>query len=407
MGPMRQQQTAREAVLHVCTRYQRGGSERRLRDSIQALPEVRHHVLLGADSDVELAREQTGADRVSVLPTLVRRVDPLRDLAALVSLWRVLRRSDYRVVVSHQSKAGVLARLAAGAAGGRATVHSLSMASFGPGYGRVENAVFPRLERALGRGTTACCVVGHDLAARYRAVGVPPERLQVVRSGIPLPARLQPRDEARTSLDTRHGTPPGRRLVCCVGSLEPRKNPHLLADLLRALHDRAASEDRESPALLVVGDGPERDRLTARLGTLGVGRHAVLTGHLAAPDDVFEALRGADLVVLLSATEGLPQVLVQAAAVGTPFVAHDVEGVREVLALGARGTAVPLGRFDEVVAAAERWLVDAPAGEREPVADLSSWSARSITAAWRSVFEPLLGTASPDRPSDDAVSASA
>src|SRR3954447_2434574 len=78
----------RPVALHVITRYQRGGSERRVRDSIRALPELRHHLLVGADSDVELAREQTGAEHAWVLPTLVREVDPVRDLRALVALWR-------------------------------------------------------------------------------------------------------------------------------------------------------------------------------------------------------------------------------------------------------------------------------------------------------------------------------
>ncbi len=169
------------------------------------------------------------------LPTLVRQVDPVRDLASLVSLWRLLRHRTYSVVISHQSKAGMLARLAAVAVGDQPAVHSLSMASFGPGYGRVENWLFPRLERALGTRTSAFCVVGSDLAQRFAAVGVPADRLHVVRSGVPLPSRLRPRDEARRLLDDRHGTTPGRRLVCYVGSLEPRKNPLLLAQLLRRL----------------------------------------------------------------------------------------------------------------------------------------------------------------------------
>ena len=289
-------------ALHVCTRYQRGGSERRLGDIVRALPELRHHVLLGAESDLELARQQTGAERVWALPTLVRQVDPARDLASLVSLWRLLRRRDYSVVVSHQSKAGVLARLAAAAVGDHPAVHSLSMASFGPGYGRLENWVFPRLERALGSRTSAFCVVGNDLAERFTAIGVPRDRMHVVRSGVPLPARLRPRDEARRLLDARHGTVPGRRLVCCVGSLEPRKNPLLLPQLLRDLRDGSA----DPPDLLVVGDGPERDRLTAELSARGLADHAVLTGHLTDPDHVQDALRGADLVVLLSEAEGLP-----------------------------------------------------------------------------------------------------
>jgi glycosyltransferase involved in cell wall biosynthesis len=373
-------------ALHVCTRFQRGGSERRLGDIVRALPELRHHVLLGAESDLELARHQTGAERVWVLPTLVRRVDPARDLVSLVSLWRLLRRRDYSVVVTHQSKAGVLARLAAGVVGDQPAVHSLSMASFGPGYGRLENWVFPRLERALGSRTSAFCVVGDDLSGRFTAIGVPRDRMHVVRSGIPLPARLRARDEARRLLDARHGTVPGRRLVCCVGSLEPRKNPLLLPQLLRDLRDGSA----DPPDLLVVGDGPERDHLTAELSARGLADHAVLTGHLADPDHVQDVFRGVDLVVLLSEAEGLPQVLVQSAAAGTPFVAFDVEGVREILALGARGSTVPLGRLDGVVDAARRWLRAGPVGG-EPRVDLSSWSAESIAASYRAAFGRVLG----------------
>jgi glycosyltransferase involved in cell wall biosynthesis len=376
--------SSRPVVLHVCTRYQRGGSERRIRDSMRALPEFRHHLVVGADSDVALAREQTGAERVWALPTLVRHLDPRRDLVSLVSLWRLLRRSDYAVVVSHQSKAGVLTRAAA-AAGGPPAVHSLSMASFGAGYGRAENWVFRRVERGLGRRTAAFCVVGADLAARFAAVGVPGDRLHVVRSGVPLPARLRPREEARRLLDERFGTTPGRPVICYVGSLEPRKNPLLLPHLLRRLHDHLA----DAPDLLVVGDGPQRDALVTELGSVGLTDHAVLTGHLTDPELVHDAIRGADVLVLLSEAEGLPQVLVQAAAAGTPYVAFDVEGVREVLALGARGSAVELGRLDGVVAAVAHWLATR-SQDRDPVADLTSWSPDRIAAAYRAVVHRVL-----------------
>jgi glycosyltransferase involved in cell wall biosynthesis len=377
-------------VLHVCTRYQRGGSERRIRDSIRALPDARHHLLLGRDSDVELARQQTAADRVWTMPTLVRQVSPLRDVSALVALWRLLRRGTYSAVISHQSKAGILARTAA-AFGGPPAVHSLSMASFGPGYGRLENLLFARLERLLGNRTAGYCVVGDDLAQRFAAVGVPPDRLHVVRSGIPLPEHLRPRAEARHLLRDRYGIDPARRLICYVGSLEPRKNPLLLARLLRELHDRLA----DPPDLLVLGDGPLRGMLDDELRLLGLADHAVVAGYVADPDLVHDALRGVDVVVLLSDAEGLPQVLVQSAASGTPFVAFEVEGVREILALGASGSAVPHGRLDAVVEAVERWLPDAGTTGREPVADLRSWSPDSITAGYRRVIGAVLPTAAP------------
>lgn len=375
----------RPLVLHVCTRYQRGGSERRIRDAMLALPEYGHHLLVGGDSDVALAREQTPATHVWSLPGLVRPLSPRHDLATLVSLWRLARSGDYALLVSHQSKAGVLARAAA-AACGLPAVHSLSMASFGPGYGRLENWLFPRVESALGRRTGAFCVVGADLAQRFAAVGVPADRLHVARSGVPLPASLRPRAEARRLLDDRFGTTPGRPLVCYVGSLDPRKNPLLLADLLHRLPGRGA----QRPQLLVVGDGPQRPELHAALARRGLADDAVLTGHLSDPSAVHDAIRGADVLVLLSDAEGLPQVLVQAAATGTPYVAFDVEGVREVLALGAQGTAVRPGDLAGAVGAVASWL--STRGEpREPRADLSSWAPEAITAAHRAA----LGTVVP------------
>jgi glycosyltransferase involved in cell wall biosynthesis len=200
-----------------------------------------------------------------------------------------------------------------------------------------------------------------------------------------LAGALPDREEARRRLDRRYGTTPGRPLVCYVGSLEERKNTLLLPSLLRLLHERPTSP----PQLLVVGDGPDRERLVAELAASGLAGSATLTGYLADPALVHEALRGADVSVLLSAAEGLPQVLVQSAATGTPFVAFDVEGVRELIALGAEGSAVPLGDVGAAAAAVVDWLA-APTG-REPRADLSSWSPEAIEAAYRGVLGRVLG----------------
>jgi glycosyltransferase involved in cell wall biosynthesis len=265
------------------------------------------------------------------------------------------------------------------------------MASFGPGYGRLQSRLFTRIERALGARTAAFCVVGADLAARFAAIGVPRDRLHVVRSGIPLPEQVPTRQEARCRVDARHGTIPGRPLICYVGSLEPRKNPLLLARLLRVLHDRLA----DPPQLLVLGDGPERQRLVTELDALEVARSAVLAGYVDDPAAVHDALRAADVSVLLSEAEGLPQVLVQSAAVGTPFVAFDVEGVREVLALGAEGSAVPLGRLDDVAAAVAAWVSPGAVAVRQPVADLSSWSPAAIEASYRAVVDRAIGVGRP------------
>jgi glycosyltransferase involved in cell wall biosynthesis len=371
----------RDTVLHVVTRYQRGGSERRVCDIVAALPEFRHELLVGQDSDVDLAVRQTGAASVDVVPGLVRRVSPRDDAACLARLLRRLRTRPPLVLVTHQSKAGALARLVA-VVGGVPVVHSLSMASFGPGYGRAEGLVFRRLEATLGRRTAGFTVVGADLAARFAALGVPADRLHVVRSAVPLPGRheLVPRAEVRRRLTERFAVPDDGPLVAYVGSLDARKNVLELPGVVAALGRRLGV----APAVVIAGEGPMRAALAAGLRAAGVAGRSVLTGHLSDPADVGAVMRGADALVLLSRAEGLPQVLVQAAAYGTPFVAFDVEGVTELLGLGARGVAVPFGGTDGVVAALADVLTD-PVATREPVADLSSWSPDAIAAGHRRV----------------------
>jgi glycosyltransferase involved in cell wall biosynthesis len=373
-------------VLHVATRYLRGGSERRIRDIIASLPEARHHVVVGRESDVALARSELAPASLTVIPTLVRRPDPLRDLPALGRLIRLIGANHYDLVVTHQSKAGVLARTAAGLCG-VPVVHSLSMANFGPGYPAWQSALFRRLEARLAGGTTAYLVVGADLARRYREIGAPADKLHVVRSGIPLPIEPVP---ARTKADVCHelGLPTDRPLVLYLGSLEARKN---VLELPRLLGRLVSHGDSRRPYLVVAGEGPLAAALEDDLAAASLAEDAELVGFIRDPGPLIEA---AALVVLLSSAEGMPQTLVQAAAAGTPFVAYAVDGVQELIDLGADGAAVPLGDLPAAASAA-RSLLDRGLKVQGPSIDLSPWSADVIAAEYRRIVGGVLAAGSP------------
>jgi len=153
-------------VLHVVTRYRRGGSEQRVRDFVAALVDHDHVVIVGEDSDADLATSHLGVP-VEFESSLVRSPRFEADARAVRALTARLRRDRPDLVVTHQSKAGVVGRVAARLAGGIPVVHSLSMASFGPGYGRTESTVFRVVERALAPLTARYVVVGADLARRF------------------------------------------------------------------------------------------------------------------------------------------------------------------------------------------------------------------------------------------------
>lgn len=371
----------RAQVLHVATRYLRGGSERRILDIVRSFPEGDHHLVIGPESDVELASKRIAPASLTVLPSLIRRPAPVKDFISLVKLKRILRRTRYDLLVTHQSKAGVVGRTAAWATGGLPTIHSLSMANFGSGYAMWQDRVFRMVESRLESATSAYVVVGRDLSSRYRTIGVPETKLHVVRSGVSLPAPVDgPWD--RDVVCRRYDLPPDRPLILYLGSLEPRKN---VLDLVPFLRHVIRETDGAAPYLAVAGEGPLADRLASDVRAAALTDDVGLLGFVSDPEDLVMA---ADAVVLLSNAEGVPQVLVQAAAAGTPFVAYAVDGVQELLDAGAEGAAVPLGD----VPAAARAATDRIAmgrKDRAPI-DLSSWSPDAIRAAYRDVICSML-----------------
>ena len=361
-------------MLHLATRYQRGGSEQRIRDLVAALPDVDHIIVVGVESDAELAAEQFGFP-VVVERHLVRPPRPDRDLRAVLAMRARLRRDPVDLVITHQSKAGVIGRIAARLSGSVPVVHSLSMASFGPGYGRLESAVFRTVERALAPMTARYVVVGADLARRFEVAGVASDKLTIVRSAATLPAA-----RPASSLPVA-GVPGDRPVILSLGALEERKNPLDLVPLLGQV--RAAVPDA---FLAVAGSGPLAEELQRQIDAAGLQDHVALLGYVKPTEPL---LWRADAVVLLSNAEGLPQVLIQAAAAGVPFVAYDVDGAREVVALGAAGAVVPLGDVRAAADGLVHLLQNVPAGSR--TVDVKSWDREVIYSSYRRVVDDIIG----------------
>jgi glycosyltransferase involved in cell wall biosynthesis len=380
-------------VLHVATRYLRGGSETRIRDFVRSLPEAEHHVVIGADSDPELALFELNPTSLTIVPTLVREPSPISDLRAMRAIGRILAKDRHHLVVTHQSKAGVLGRSAARRAG-VPSIHSLSMASFGPGYPKWQNSLFRWLETRLSSATTAYAVVGEDLVNRYAGIGVPKSKLHVIRSGVRLPEHIGTMNGSRLAGRRRYGLPSQRPLVLYLGSLDARKNVMELPAFLSGL---IAKDPALRPYLVVAGEGPLFDKLSEELEAAGLGDDAAMLGFVPDPG---ELLASADALVLLSRTEGVPQVLVQAAAVGTPFVAYEVDGVRELMDLGARGVSIPPGNLNAAVEETAALLRGNGRSDRSDL-DLSVWSPESIGIGYRK----LVSSVCPDQVlSDHAAS---
>jgi len=177
---------------------------------------------------------------------------------------------------------------------------------------------------------------------------LPPERLHLVPNGIEL-ARF-PRADGNPALRERLAIPPGAFVVGSVGHLRAEKRP---ARLVRAL-----AHMQEPAHLLFVGDGPERESVTAAARALGLEARLHLAGHQTETAPWYRLM---DAFAIPSDTEQMPVALLEAMASGLPVAATDVGDVRRVLPEAAGAHVVALGAgVDERLAAALDALARSP-----------------------------------------------
>jgi glycosyltransferase involved in cell wall biosynthesis len=147
--------------------------------------------------------------------------------------------------------------------------------------------------------------------------------------------------------------PPGR-FVLGVGRLEPQKRWERLIAAMPRIADRDVT-------LTILGEGSLRGALEAQVAALGLGTRVFLPGHAGDP---LPLIKAASVLALTSDFEGVPGVLREALALGTPVVATDSSvSVREIVHSPLLGSVVARDDGDALVAALDHWLA---AGTRRP-----------------------------------------
>lgn len=175
-----------------------------------------------------------------------------------------------------------------------------------------------------------------------RFLGVRPERIAIIPNPV-----LTSSDMEELSGSRESGNGDGRRFVS-VGRLTRQKN---FPVLLRAFARIAKADDR----LLIVGDGPERNRLAKLAAKLGISASVELPGHQSS---VSKLLKAADVFVSSSNYEGLPGAVVEALAAGVPVVAtHSSACLSHLLDDGELGQLVPIRDVAALAKALERAAV--------------------------------------------------
>jgi glycosyltransferase involved in cell wall biosynthesis len=309
---------SRLALLHTESSLGWGGQEIRVLSEAGGVAARGHEVLLAAPSDSRIYAE---APRFGVATTAlpIARKRP----EGVAALRKLLRERAFDVVNTHSSTDSWLASLAC------------RLVPKAPSIVRTRHisAPVPRnfATRWLYR-TAASRVVTTGERLRRQVIeetGVAAERVVSIPTGIDL-ARFSPGDrrEARAALSLAQDTP----LVGIVATLRSWKGHRHLIEAL-------ASLPGDRTHLVIVGDGPQREALEARVAELRLRSRVRFAGN---QEEVAPWMRALDVFCLPSyANEGVPQALMQAMACGCAVVTTPVGSIPEIVEDSVTGLLVP------------------------------------------------------------------
>lgn len=364
-----EQSSRRISVAHLITMLELGGAQENTLYTCAHLDRARFEVSLlfgpGGMLDDEAAR-LTDA-RIVPIPHLVRPIAPADDARCIAELVRHLREIRPDIVHTHSSKAGILGRLAAKAAGVPRIVHSIHGFGFYEGQAKIAHALFLNAERAAARVTDAFIGVSRSNLAEGRALGLigAQQEAVLIRSGFDLKAFR--RECARgPALRAELGFGPDDEVLVSVANLKPQKDP---LTLVRALSEVVRARPRT--VLLYAGDGELRGEVEREIARLSLGDHVRLLGWRR---DVPALIAAADVVVLSSIFEGLPRSAVQALVARRPFVGTRVDGTAEVIRNGRNGFLVEPRSPARLATAIIQALTERPV-DPEDVERVEEWSA--------------------------------
>jgi glycosyltransferase involved in cell wall biosynthesis len=304
-------------VLHTEASRGWGGQEVRILTEVGWLQTLGWRVLLACQPGSGILSRASRAS-VPAIPLVMR---ASWDLRALIRLVALIRREKVGLVHTHSSIDGWLG----GMAGRLAGVPVVRSRHVSIPIRRRWNPVYSLLADRI--------VASGDAVRRILIdAGVDPSGVVVLPSGVDLerfsPGPACPRVRAEFGL-----TGP------VIGSVAMFRGSKGHAELLEAF-DRLGGEVPDA-CLLLVGDGIRRRSVERLAEARGLGGRAVFTGFR---EDVPDLLRTMDCFVLASTrTEGVPQSLLQAMAVGCPVVASAVGGIPDVVQHGVNGLLVPPG----------------------------------------------------------------
>lgn len=329
---------------------------------------------------------EEGIDTIAA--EMPRRITPFKDIGALVTIWKHLRRLRPDIVHAHTPKGGLLGMLAAWLARVPVRIYHMHGLPYLTAVGWKRRLLMWSESVACRMSNRVLCVSRSVRTVAVEAGFCQPEKILVLLegscNGVDANVRFNPdRLDGRVRLQVReqYGIPENATVIGFVGRLVKAKGIVELSEAWTNIRDQFPAAH-----LLLVGPVETGDPVpTEVMHRLREDSRAHLIGE---EWDVPPLYRAMDLLVLPTYREGFPIVLLEAAAMRLPIVATQVPGCVDAVRDCETGTLVPAQNSDRLAGAIARYLEDPPLGRMHGLAARNRVLREfSEHAMWAAVYE--------------------
>ncbi|MGI9582353.1 glycosyltransferase family 4 protein [Chryseobacterium sp. RRHN12] len=316
--------------------------------------------IVGISSEGQLldeVRQREGIQTIGV--DMERGISPVKDLASLYRLYRILKKEKPVIVHSITPKAGLLTMLAGKIAGVPIRIHTFTGLIFPTRKGVVQKLLIG-MDRLLCRSATHIYPEGHGVKKDLIDYKITSKPLKVIANGNVNGIDLnyfspeQVSEDQKILLKKELKIENSDFVFVFVGRLVGDKG---INELIKAFSALNKNENRQRSKLLLVGPlEQELDPLSPdTLKEIETNRDVISVGF---QKDVRPYFAISDALVFPSYREGFPNVVMQAGAMELPSIVSDINGCNEIIIENQNGVIIPVKDSERLQKEMERMISD-------------------------------------------------
>jgi glycosyltransferase involved in cell wall biosynthesis len=375
-------------ICHIITRLIQGGADENTIYSCNGQIKNGHtvHLIVGSEVENEILSLLDHKVNIIKLNALKREISFIYDLTALFTIFKILRRINPDIVHTHTSKAGIVGRFAAYAAGTKGIIHGVHILPF-DNVAIMEQYLYLLLERLAAMTTTAFVNVSEglkDYCVKYK-LGESKKHF-VVPSGMDTKKFIAAGTKIynwREVLKDHHIESKFPIFLTIVSRLESRKGQSRFLPIFKKIN-----QEFPDTVLILVGNGKDTKKISQEIVKLELARSVVLTG---LRKDVEELIAISDICLLTSEREGLPRVLIQYLFVGKPIITTECIGIENIIKNNINGYIVSHENLSEMIYPLRQLLVNKEIRQlisnENKLLNLEQWSTERMVSDLEEIYK--------------------